>query len=50
MSRAFLAGGINDVKALEIKKQHNPYAIDVQSWVHYDAVDFSKVSRLLNTK
>ena len=50
MSRAFLAGGINDVKALEIKKQHNPYAIDVQSWVHYDAVDFSKVSRLLSTK
>lgn len=33
MDRAFIAGGIDDVRARELKARFSPYAIDVQSWV-----------------
>ena len=33
MSRAFLAGGIDDARAQRLQSRFAPYAIDVQSWV-----------------
>jgi phosphoribosylanthranilate isomerase len=33
MDRAFVAGGINDRRAEQVKDRYSPYAIDVQSWV-----------------
>ncbi len=33
MERAFLAGGIDDLRASQLQSRYRPYAIDVQSWV-----------------
>lgn len=47
--RAFIAGGINEVRACELRDEYRPYALDVQSWVdHRDHTkDMSKVEALL---
>lgn len=47
--RAFVAGGIDDARARELRDGYSPYALDVQSWVDLDdhTKDMAKVAALL---
>jgi phosphoribosylanthranilate isomerase len=49
MDRAFIAGGVDDCRARELRTRFSPYAVDVQSWVSRNdkSKDIDKVKALL---
>lgn len=49
MDRAFIAGGVDDISARQLKSRFSPYGVDVQTWVKGPdkSKDMDKVSALI---